>query len=93
LTLVSIEGRDQYQEQKLPEPGEDEAEVVADGGEDGIGGIAGAALEMAAAEVTVGFQWPITASMADRRLSSSLMTPKTPRFWPEIKKRRRLGAL
>ena len=39
---------------KSPEPGQDESEVVADGGEDDIGGIALAALEMAAAEVTVG---------------------------------------
>jgi hypothetical protein len=38
-----------------PEPGlQDESEVVADGGEDDVGGIALAALEMAAAEVTVG---------------------------------------
>ena len=30
--------------------------------------------------------------MADRRLSSRLMTPNTPRFWPEITTRRGLGA-
>jgi hypothetical protein len=53
---------------------------VADGGEDDVGGIAFAALEMAAAEVTVGLHCPITASMAQRRRSSRLMTPKTPRF-------------
>src|SRR6266576_2909046 len=35
---------------------------------------------------------PITASMADRRRSSRLMTPKTPRFWPEMKTRRGLAA-
>ncbi len=33
--------RYQDQAQKHPQPGEDEAEVVADGGEDGVGGIAG----------------------------------------------------
>jgi hypothetical protein len=27
-------------------------------------------------------------SMAERRRSSRLMTPKTPRFWPEMKTRR-----
>jgi len=33
------------------EPGEDAAEVVTDGGEDSVGGIAGPALEIAAAEM------------------------------------------
>ena len=33
----------------------------------------------------------ITASMAERRRSSRLMTPKTPRFWPEMKTRRGLA--
>lgn len=40
-------------QQKL-RPGEDEAKIVADGGQDDIGRIAVAALEMAAAEVSVG---------------------------------------
>jgi len=40
--------------QQKPQPGEDEAEVVADGGEDDVGGIALAALEMAATEVPIG---------------------------------------
>ena len=31
--------------------------------------------------------WPITGSMADRRRSSRLMAPKTPRFCPEMKTR------
>ena len=43
-------GQDEAQEK--PQPGEDAAEVVADGGEDDVGGIAGAALEVAAAKVT-----------------------------------------
>ena len=30
---------------------------------------------------------PITGSMAARRRSSRLMTPKTPRFWAEMKTR------
>jgi hypothetical protein len=30
--------------------------------------------------------------MAQRRRSSRLMTPKTPRFWPEMKTRRGLTA-
>jgi hypothetical protein len=42
----------QDQTQKNPQPGEDEAKVVADRCEDGVGGIAFTALEIAAAEVT-----------------------------------------
>lgn len=41
--------------QKNPQPREDAPEVVPDGGEDGVGGIAGTAFEIAAAEVTLGF--------------------------------------
>src|SRR4029077_3363811 len=41
--------------QQDPQPGEDEAQVVADCGEDGVRGVAGTALEVAAAEVAVGF--------------------------------------
>src|SRR5580704_17802162 len=37
--------------------------------------------------------WPIRGSIAERRLSSRLMEPKTPRFCPEMKTRRGLGAL
>ena len=44
--------------QNHPQPGEDKAEVVADGAEDGIGGIAGAALEIAAAEMALCFHVP-----------------------------------
>jgi hypothetical protein len=37
--------------------------------------------------------WPITGSMAERRRSSRLMAPKTPRFWPEMKTRRGFAVL
>jgi hypothetical protein len=47
--------RCQDEAQQGPQPGEDEAQVVADCGKDGVRGVAGAALEVAAAEVTVGF--------------------------------------
>jgi hypothetical protein len=47
--------RDQDLAQKNPEPSEDAAEVVSDGGEDGVCGVAGTAFEIAAAEVTFGF--------------------------------------
>ena len=65
---------------------------MAHGGKDDVGGIALAALEMAAAEVTVGLLCSITASMAQRRRSSRLVTPKTPCFWPEMKTRHGLAA-
>ncbi|MDA9446017.1 hypothetical protein XI01_04675 [Bradyrhizobium sp. CCBAU 21360] len=52
---------------------EDEAKIVADGGQDDIRRIAVAAPEMAAAEVSVGLHMPIAGSMAERRLSSRLM--------------------
>ena len=47
--------RCQDEAQQDPQPGEDEAQVVADCGEDGVRGVAGTALEVAAAEVAVGF--------------------------------------
>lgn len=52
----------QQEAQKLPQPGEDEAEVVADRREDGVGGIAGTALEVIATQVTIVFH------VADDRL-------------------------
>src|ERR1700736_3241839 len=48
--------RDQEEAQKRPQPGEDSSEVVADGGEDGIGGVSGTTFEITATEVTLGFQ-------------------------------------
>ena len=42
--------------QEFSEPGEDAAEVVADGGEDDVGGVSWAASEVATAEVTFGLQ-------------------------------------
>jgi hypothetical protein len=41
------------QAQKHPQPSEDEAQVVADGGEDGVGGITGNTLEIAAAQMAL----------------------------------------
>jgi len=41
----------QDQAHQEPEPGEDEAEIVADGGQDNAGGIALAALEIARNEI------------------------------------------
>ena len=47
--------RCQDEAQQGAQPGEDEAQVVADCGKDGVRGVAGTALEVAAAEVAVGF--------------------------------------
>ena len=61
---------DQDCTQDYPQPGEDSPEVVADNGEDGVGGIAVTAFEVAAAEVTFGFH------MADDGLEGG----STPQF-------------
>ena len=45
---------DQEEAQQNPQPSEDEAEVVADGGEDDVGGVALAALEIASPEMALG---------------------------------------
>jgi hypothetical protein len=47
-----------------------------------------AAFEIRAAEVIFGLQASMMGSMAERRRNSRLMTPKTPRFWLEMKTRR-----
>jgi hypothetical protein len=46
--------RDQYQAQKNPQLGEDEAVIVSDGTEDNVGSVAGGAFEVAATKVAVG---------------------------------------
>ena len=43
---------------KIPQPGEDAAEVVSDGGEDDVGSVSGAAFEIAPTEVAFGLQVP-----------------------------------
>jgi len=56
---LNADGGDEGGQDKAPkisQPCEDAAEVVADGREDDVGGIAGAAFEVAAAEVTFGLQ-------------------------------------
>jgi hypothetical protein len=60
---------EQDQAQQNPQPGEDEAEVVADGGEHGVGGVAFAAFEIAATEVTFGLQ------VADHRFDGGPASP------------------
>ena len=49
----ALQERGQDQAQENPQPGEEQAEVVTDGGEDCVGGIAVAALEIAAPEMAI----------------------------------------
>ena len=60
---------------------------MADGGEDGVGCIAGGSLEIAAAEMAFGFHVADHGLDDGARRSSRLMAPNTPRFWPEMKTR------
>lgn len=50
--------RYQDQAQKNSQPSDDEWEIVTDGGQDGIGGVAGSSLEIAAAEMALGLHVP-----------------------------------
>ena len=69
------------------QPGAEEAEAVAGGGEDEVDGVAGGAGEEIAAEMPSCSMWPITGSIPARRLISRRMVGLTPRFWPERKTR------
>jgi hypothetical protein len=79
--------------QEGPQPGEDETEIVSDGSKDDVSGVACATFEIAAAEMAVALQVPDNGLEAERRLSSRLMTPNTPRFCPEMNMRRGFAAL
>ena len=76
---------------RVPQPSENAAEVVAHSGEDDVGGVAVAALKVAAAKVPVSLHVAMTASMAERRRGSRLMMPKTPRFLTEDEDPARIG--
>ena len=72
--------RQHNEAQQTGQPSENEAEVVADSGEDDVGGVVLGSLEVAAAGCASVFMRPMTVSMAERRRSPRLMIPKTPRF-------------
>src|SRR5262249_20254668 len=57
-----LECQQEKEAQNHPQPGEDEPKIVADGTQDDVGGIAGAASEIAAAEMT------LCLHMSDHRL-------------------------
>lgn len=57
--------------QKLPEPVEQEGEVVAGGGQDGVEGVAVLAGEVVAAHAMLGLDVADDGSMAERRPSGA----------------------
>jgi len=65
---------------------------VADSGEDDVGGIALAALEIAAAEVTVGLHVSDHGLDGTAASQFALDDAEDARFWPEMKTRRGLAA-
>jgi hypothetical protein len=71
--------------QQKAEPTDKAAEVVAGGGEDGVGGVPLAEPEIVAAHAVLGLE------MADDRLDGgsaaqfALEPGRRPRFWPEMK--------
>jgi hypothetical protein len=76
-----VQDHDHEKAQKSSQPGEDAAEVVTEGAEDGVGGVARTTFEIAVAEMTPSaYIWPMTGSMAERRRSSRLMASNTPLF-------------
>jgi hypothetical protein len=52
--------------QKKPQPGDDEAEIVADGTEDDVGGVSGSAFKVPATEVPIGQNWSRKSAQCDR---------------------------
>lgn len=67
---------------KKPEPGQEEADVVAGGDEQDVDGVVVLALEPAAFKFPSSFMWPMIGSMALRRRSSrSMVGAAMPRVW------------
>jgi len=66
------------------QPSEQAAEVVFDGSQDGIGGLAGTACEVVASHSMLGLDMADHGSTAARRRRSRPITAVTPRFWPEM---------
>jgi hypothetical protein len=61
-----VQDRDQEQAQKSSQPGEDAAEFMSEGAEDGVGGVARTTFEIAVVEMTPSaYMWPMTGSMAE----------------------------
>jgi len=86
--LEGFEGRGESDEdlaQQKAEPADQAAEVVAGGGENGVGSVAPTVREIVAAHAVLGFEMADHGSTADLRRSSRLILGVTPRFWPEMK--------
>ncbi|MGY4333571.1 hypothetical protein ACVWWG_007988 [Bradyrhizobium sp. LB7.2] len=71
--------------QQQAEPADEATEVVASGGEDGVGGVVAAEPEIIAAHAVLGLEMADDGFDGGLRRSSRLMLGVTPRFWPEMK--------
>ena len=65
---------------------------MANGGEDGVGGVTGGSLEIAAAEVTLCFHMRDHGLDGGAAAQLALDGTEHPRFWPEMKTRCGFGA-
>jgi hypothetical protein len=74
---------DEYLAQQEPDPSDQAMEVVADGCEDGVGGVAPTEPEIVSAHAMVGLE--IADDGLDGGPSWRLMLGVTPRFWPDMK--------
>src|SRR5664279_4976728 len=83
LTGRPVEGGQDYGQQES-QPFEQASEVVAGGGENGVGGVALVSGEVFRPMRCSALAWPMTGSTAERRRSSRLMVSVTRRLWPEI---------
>ena len=52
MVYEAMQEGDKNKAQKNPRPGENDLEAVADGGEDGVGGVVGDSFQLAMAEVS-----------------------------------------
>ncbi|SDJ99275.1 hypothetical protein SAMN05216338_107820 [Bradyrhizobium sp. Rc2d] len=68
-----------------PEPADEATEVVADGGEYGVAGVAFLEPEVAAPHAVLGLEMADDGSIADPRRMVRLIGGVTPRFRPEMK--------
>lgn len=75
--------RGEEQPQKLPEPVEQQRDVVAGGGQDGVDGVALLAGEVVAVHPVFGLD-VADGSIAERRRICRLMAGVMHRFWPAV---------
>jgi hypothetical protein len=83
VTGRGVECRQDHGPQKC-QPFDDAAEVVAGGGEDGVGGVALGPGEVVSAHAMLGLGVSDNRPTAERRRNSRLMVSVTRRLGPEI---------